>query len=78
MSPNPASSAVNIHLHGQSNDAHLYIHDQLGRMVWNQAVSVEEGSFNLPLQDYRFGNGVYLVTLVSNGDRITRRLVISK
>lgn len=58
--------------------AHLYIHDLLGRMVWNQAVSEEESSFNLPLQDYRFDNGVYLVTLVSNGDRVKRRLVVSR
>jgi hypothetical protein len=78
LSPNPASSSVTIHLHGHSKDAYLYIHDQLGRMVWNQAVSEEESSFNLSLQDHRFGNGMYLVTLVSNGDRITRRLIVSK
>ena len=34
VSPNPATDKINLHLHGHSDGAQLYIHDQLGRKVW--------------------------------------------
>ena len=78
MAPNPASGSVNVHLHGHEAGAHLYIRDQLGRLVWNQPLDAAESMFNISLEGNRFISGVYYVTVLNNGENITRRLVVLK
>ena len=76
--PNPAGSEVNVRLHGLQSAATLTIHDQMGRLVWTGQAS--EGTSNLvvDLNDTVFGNGFYSVTVKSNDEILTRRLVIVK
>jgi YVTN family beta-propeller protein len=78
VSPNPAIDRINIHLHGQSKDAHLYIHDQLGRLVWNQPLDQEQSSFQIVLSDKNILNGTYFVTVRTNGEGITKQVIVLK
>jgi hypothetical protein len=78
LTPNPASGLVNVHLHGHSAGAHLYIRDQLGRLVYNQPVDAADSHFDISLADGRFAAGTYFVTILSDGEMITRRLVVVK
>jgi hypothetical protein len=78
IAPNPANSSVNIHLHGHEAGAHLYIRDQLGRLVWNQSLDAAESIFNISLERNRFADGIYSVSILNNGENITKRLVVVK
>ncbi|MEZ4943202.1 MAG: T9SS type A sorting domain-containing protein [Saprospiraceae bacterium] len=75
ISPNPATDKINLHLHGHSADALLYIYDQLGRRVWMQQLEEAQSSLQLNLN---LDNGIYFVSLISNGETISKQLVISK
>lgn len=78
VTPNPASDAVSIHLHGQEAGAQLQIHDQFGRLLLNRAVDEKESQFSLNLTDGRFVSGLYYVTIFTNGKTITQRLIVAK
>jgi len=76
LSPNPASDIVNIHLHGHSTGSQLQLYDPSGRLVWNRSVDAEESSLTVSLTDKKLVNGTYYMTLLSNGERITRQFVV--
>lgn len=78
ISPNPATDALNIHLHGHGANSLLLIHDQLGRIMWQQALEEEVSEFKINLSDSRFVNGFYTVNIFSNGERISKPFVILK
>ncbi|MBK7427322.1 MAG: thrombospondin type 3 repeat-containing protein [Saprospiraceae bacterium] len=78
VSPNPTSGSVNIHLHGHETGAHLYLHDQLGRLVWNQELDASESMFRISLEGNGFSNGIYYISILNNGENITKRLVVAK
>lgn len=76
--PNPAKNMVNIHLHGMEGEASLTIFDLMGRTVWVQQVEEGELVLQVDLTDVAFQNGIYLVSVISQGERMTKRLVITK
>lgn len=78
VAPNPTTGTVSIHLHGHAAGTHLYIRDELGRLVWNQPLGAEESMFNISLEGNRFANGIYYVSILTNGETITQRLVVAK
>lgn len=78
IAPNPATHSVSIHLHGHDVGAHLYIRDQLGRLVWNQPLDAAESMFNISLERNRFTDGIYYMSILDKGDLITRKLVVQK
>ncbi len=76
--PNPTSGIVNIYLHGLESDATCNIFDLLGRMVWVQQLEKGEHSLKLDLNNEFFKNGIYNISVFSQGERMTKRLVIAK
>jgi hypothetical protein len=78
IAPNPATASVNVHLHGHVAGAHLYIRDQLGRLLWNQPLDAAESMFTIPLEGNRFVSGIYYVSVFNNGETITKRLAVVK
>jgi hypothetical protein len=78
IAPNPATEAFYIHLHGHTEGAHLYVRDQLGQLIWSQPVSPLDSEFTVSLSDSRFSAGTYFVTILTNGETITRQLVVVK
>lgn len=78
VSPNPASSSVNIRLTGHTHGAQISIRDQLGRLIWDQSLNNEEKMIALDLEGTEFTNGIYFVSFYNNGEQITEILVVAK
>ncbi len=78
VTPNPANDVINIHVHGLVPGAHLYVRDHLGRLVLSQPLDVRQAEFSVSLRDGRFSNGMHYVTVVTNGEMITRQLMVVK
>ena len=75
--PNPASSTINLHLHGLENgDAVLSIFDQLGREVLRQDLEAGTHALTLDLPEDEFANGKYFVRLVSGEAVLTKMLQV--
>lgn len=75
--PNPAKGHVNIELNGYEGTVELMVTDQLGRTVWSQQLD-DAHQVQLDLSNGNFQNGIYLVSVISNGERTTQRLVVTK
>jgi len=56
----------------------LTLYDQLGRKVLIQRLAEGQDSFNLRLAAGLFQNGIYMVSAVTDGKRVTRRLVVAR
>jgi Secretion system C-terminal sorting domain len=89
MFPNPATGMVvitlsNQHINNQSNqqtstsDQQLVIRDALGRLVWLKQVSEETTQVVIDLEEAKFMDGVYQVSLYSLNGVVTKSLVVSK
>lgn len=76
--PNPASDEVSIQLEGVGAKAVLTITDQLGKTIWTMPLSEDQLEVNLDLSDGRFGNGVYQVSIRTEKQLLTKRLIITK
>lgn len=76
--PNPANDKVNIYLHALEASAILTIYDNLGRIVLSQQLDEGQDALQLDLNDGTFQNGIYIVTVISQGERMTKRLVITR
>lgn len=76
--PNPASDKVNIEFTGLEGNVSVTILDHLGRTVY--ATQLEQGtnSLQLDLGKNTYRNGIYLVSVVANGESLTKRLVIAR
>jgi subtilase family protein/PA domain-containing protein/putative metal-binding protein/peptidase inhibitor I9/type IX secretion system substrate protein/HYR domain-containing protein/polymorphic membrane protein len=75
--PNPASSEVTIRLQGVNDgETSLTIYDQLGRTVFVQRLAEGQNYLTLDLADGLFRNGIYMVSAVTDGQRLTKRLVV--
>ena len=77
--PNPATSEVSIHLHGlEEGEGVLRIFDQLGREMLQQ--NLEEGTHELKLElpKSQFVNGVYFVSIFTEKELISKRLLINR
>lgn len=74
--PNPARDILNIQV-GNIEEGKVMIFDSMGRLVWERDLEdgITEFSTNL---DARFQNGLYVVSVVSDNQKITKRLIISK
>ncbi|HLP93072.1 MAG TPA: thrombospondin type 3 repeat-containing protein [Saprospiraceae bacterium] len=78
LHPNPASDEVSIHLDGLDTKAVLIITDQLGKTVWTGALSKDQTEINLDLSDGKFSTGVYQVSVRTENQLLTTRLIITK
>jgi hypothetical protein len=77
--PNPASNEVAIRLEGLDNAATtLTIYDQLGRTVLVQRLAEGRNILTLDLKDGLFRNGIYMVSATTDGQRLTKRLVVAR
>jgi PKD repeat protein len=76
--PNPASDLVTFRLAGVENAASLTIYDHLGRSMWKKQLEAGQHTVQLDLAKTAFQNGMYFVSLASQGERITKHLVVVK
>jgi Putative metal-binding motif/Secretion system C-terminal sorting domain/Pregnancy-associated plasma protein-A/HYR domain/Receptor L domain len=77
--PNPASGEVTIHLGGMNNsEPTLTIYDQLGRVVLVERLAEGQNTLTLSLDEGQFRNGIYMVSVMVQGERLTKRLVVAR
>ncbi|MEO1262135.1 MAG: MopE-related protein [Bacteroidota bacterium] len=78
LMPNPASSEVTIQVNRNAELAKLQIVDMLGRTVFIQHLENGIDRITIDLNNGLFENGLYLVTVLEEGEMITEQLVIKK
>jgi hypothetical protein len=70
VTPNPADNFLTVSLNSNT-DAVLRLFDVLGKAVFEEKIS---GSKKISIEDFK--NGVYIVSISSNGSLSTKRIVI--
>jgi len=69
MYPNPSKGHFSIQFSSQSeNDVKIFVHDLLGRKVFEKKYSKSSSAFNEDIQLKNITSGVYLLT-IEDGDR---------
>jgi hypothetical protein len=72
--PNPVGDVVHLVFDGFSEEASAAIVDYSGRTV--RTITLEKGRNTLQIDD--LDTGVYFVSILSKGERITERFVVSR
>lgn len=76
--PNPASERASIYLNGLAGKAIMEVTNQLGALIWSGNVDKDQRELVLDLSNSQFDSGVYFVTLRTESQSLTHRLVIVK
>lgn len=76
--PNPARDVLNIHTQGLEEATTVRIFDAMGKMVFEQNFETGLLHSQIDLSSTQFQNGLYLVNVISDNTKLTKRLVISK
>lgn len=79
--PNPAINEANIayNLNEDMDNVTLVVYDMTGKEVYNQAYGNQvKGSYNVSLDMANYTSGNYFYSLISNGNRLTKRMVVVK
>jgi len=82
VSPNPARSVANLSytlpgtLEANSNSS-LRIYDLSGRMIVNHAIANQVGEGSFSWETASVPSGVYMVSLVSGGNKVNSRVVVA-
>ena len=79
MFPNPTDGLVHLVLHGLKSMAEVTVFDPMGRrVVWQQKVDPALSTLTLNMAEKGFAEGLYFVTVRSEGATVTRRLVVAR
>ncbi len=76
--PNPASNSVTLVFERASLNAKVQVRDLLGRTIFEQELVEGIDRLKIDLDNGRFGNGIYLVSLYENGEMLTKQLVVQQ
>ncbi|MEO1262137.1 MAG: MopE-related protein [Bacteroidota bacterium] len=76
--PNPASQVVNVVFQRNASAAKLQMTDLLGRTIFQTELEEGVDQFTINLQQDNLQNGIYLISLIENGERRTKQLVVQK
>ncbi|MEY4594116.1 MAG: hypothetical protein RIQ47_526 [Bacteroidota bacterium] len=77
--PNPTQNEVNVLFNASTaRNFNLNIFDMVGKQVYSQSLSMEEGQnkYNINLAD--LSKGIYFVELINNEERQVKKLVIER
>ena len=75
--PNPASSKTTIHLNLESQaSVVLSLLDVSGKVLSSKNYGLLNGSWNLDLNTSNYTAGVYFITVLIDGNKITKQLII--
>lgn len=79
MFPNPANNAVTVKASlNNASDVKISITNTLGQVVFNQVYPKGSTMFNETISLDKMNNGMYYVTVASEGHSTTQKLVVSK
>jgi hypothetical protein len=78
LAPNPTTDWVSIGLSDFAGEAVVVsIHNELGQLIWEQRIpTVEDAALRVNLRQNGAAAGLYTVSVRSNGQVYTKRLVL--
>jgi hypothetical protein len=77
--PNPTQDELNISFESELSGAYdLQVLDLNGRVVLSERMTITEGSNKKRLETNTLENGTYLLYMISEGEVITKRFVVSR
>ncbi len=78
--PNPTSGEVNIALEDYlGKPVEIVVYNLLGEVVWSQQIDeLETSLLQIDMSDSRYAAGMYQVALSTDGQRVTKQLVLTK
>ena len=71
ISPNPATTKLNVHLPASYKQAEVIVYDVLGKQVYKTDLTILRSSINVS----KWNSGVYLVKITSGEVSQTKRFV---
>jgi hypothetical protein len=74
--PNPAKGKTLILVEFNSSEAILSVYNVLGKLVEQRVISAEQKRISLDVSDYQ--EGIYLYSIEADGQKVTRRMTVSK
>jgi hypothetical protein len=77
MYPNPTTSSTSVKfVANQISEANVEVSDVTGKVVSNSVINTVVGSNSIEINTVEFAAGMYTVSIVSNGSKTTRQLVV--
>ena len=76
--PNPAVDRVNLSIHGFSQESSVRMMDQTGRLILTQRLAAGQEQLELDFAQRDLAPGVYLITVSSADQTVSKRLSIVK
>ncbi|MFM9944352.1 MAG: T9SS type A sorting domain-containing protein, partial [Bacteroidia bacterium] len=74
--PNPAKGKTVILVEFTSSEAVLSIYNVLGKLVEHRLISADQKRITLDVSDYK--EGIYLYSIEADGQKVTKRMTVSK
>jgi hypothetical protein len=74
--PNPAKGRTVINVEFSGGEAVLSIYNVLGKLVEEIVISSEKKTITLDVSDYQ--EGIYLYSIEADGQKVTKRMTVSK
>ena len=74
--PNPAKGKTLIIVEFNSTEAVLCIYNVLGKLIEQRVVSSDQKRISLDVSDYQ--EGIYLYSIEADGQKVTKRMTVSK
>lgn len=74
--PNPAKGKTVILVEFSSSEAVLSIYNVLGKLVEQRVISNDQKRITLDVSEYK--EGIYLYSIEADGEKITKRMTVSK
>jgi hypothetical protein len=74
--PNPAKTKTVINVEFTSAEAVLNIYNVLGKLIESKVLSGDQKRVILDVSDYQ--EGIYLYSIEADGQKITKRMTVSK
>jgi hypothetical protein len=71
--PNPFTDEIQIEFQNENYNKKLNIYDKIGRLVYSNKISENENK--LTIDGCSMENGIYLVELISDFERITKKII---
>ncbi|WP_169301429.1 T9SS type A sorting domain-containing protein [Pontimicrobium aquaticum] len=77
--PNPTTNGkLKIHLGGLSNNSNIFIHDAIGKLIYYETISDNNGLiFQKEIDISRFNTGLYFVTLEELEKSTTKKIIFN-
>jgi len=78
--PNPANNLLNINIHNSTYEqAELKLISIQGKVVYQKSAIINSGDYSEKINLEKLNNGIYILTLISNGNTlITEKVIVNR